>query len=334
MAHNLNFNEKANQYAFASAVEIPWHKLGQIVDHKMTTREAIEFAHLNYHVEKTPALVQLNDEILTIPNSFATFRTDNNAILTKSGKTVTKDYKVVQNIEAFEFFDAIIDEGEAIIETAGALGDGEIVFITAKLPESYITPDDVVNNYLVLTMSHDGTMSIQSMFSPVRVVCNNTLSAALDKNSHKITIRHTLSASDRLKMAHNLMGITKKNIENINIVHQAMANTKINKEQMKYFLDVFLTHDEIMELENKRLSDVISSRKMNLINGLIEYLHIGVGQDMDTTKGTVWGAYNAITGYYHNIKNYKDDTSKVISLIKGDYGNKINTAFKKAIELI
>ena len=56
MGHNLNFNEKAQQYAFASTIEIPWHKLGQIIDHKMTTKEAIEFAHLNYQVNKSEGI--------------------------------------------------------------------------------------------------------------------------------------------------------------------------------------------------------------------------------------------------------------------------------------
>ena len=273
--------------------------------------------------------------IKNIPNSFATYRTDTNDILTMSGKTVSKDYTVVQNIEAFNFFDSIIEKGEAIIETVGALGNGEIIFITAKLPESVIASNDIINNYLLLTMSHDGTMSIQAMYTPIRVVCNNTLSAALNNNKYKINIKHTLNASEALKIAHNVMGITKKNIELINPIYQQMIKTKIDdKQKMDYFKSVFLTHDEIVKINETSFNDTISQRKKNILNNVMEFSVIGIGQNMDTTKGTVWGAYNAVTGYYHNVKNYKTETSKVMSLLKGDYGSKLNIAFKEATNLI
>ena len=122
---------------------------------------------------------------------------------------VGKDYEVVQNVDAFEFFDAIVGGGDGILyETAGALGKGERIFITAKLP-GYIRvgKGDFIEQYLMLTTSHDGFGSITAAFTPVRVVCRNTLNAAMRNHSNAIKIRHTASANDRLKQAHTLMGI-------------------------------------------------------------------------------------------------------------------------------
>jgi len=94
-------------------------------------------------------------------------------------------------------------------ETAGALGKGERIFITAKLPD-YITVggNDLIEKYLFLTTSHDGFGSITAAFTPIRIVCNNTLNAALRNNTNAFKIRHTVNAKERLEEAHKLMGIT------------------------------------------------------------------------------------------------------------------------------
>ncbi len=183
MAHQLNFNEKTQQYSFFSVKEKAWHGLGKIVDQYPTSKEALEFAGLNYTVEKRRLLTydteneKADEETgikipeITVPNYYATIRTDNDTVL----GVVGKDYEIVQNIDAFSFFDAIVGGDGIQYETAGALGNGERVFITAKLP-GYIRVgnDDLTEKYLFLTTSHDGFGSITAAFTPVRIVCNNS----------------------------------------------------------------------------------------------------------------------------------------------------------------
>jgi phage/plasmid-like protein (TIGR03299 family) len=103
------------------------------------------------------------------------------------------------------FFDAIVGGGGILYETAGALGKGERIFIIAKLPD-YINVgnNDLIEQYLFFTTSHDGSGSITAAFTPVRIVCNNTLNAALRKQSNSIKIRHTVNAKERLEEAHKL----------------------------------------------------------------------------------------------------------------------------------
>src|SRR5215203_6173963 len=197
MAHNINFNELTGKHSFFSVNEKPWHGLGQIVADYPTSSEAIKFAGLDYTVEKrklftldsqnncgSPDTDIIIPEI-QVPNYFATVRTDNETVL----GVVGKDYEIVQNRDAFSLFDSIVG-GEGIqYETAGALGKGERIFITAKLPDYIkVGKDDLIEQYLFLTTSHDGFGSITAAFTPIRIVCNNTLNAAMRNHSNKIKI--------------------------------------------------------------------------------------------------------------------------------------------------
>ena len=185
MAHNLNFNERTGLYSFFSVKQKAWHGLGQIVEQYPTSEEAIKYAGLNYEVAKSPLYIKGSNFVETpngiettdseqkVPNYFANIRTDNNAVL----GVVGNDYHIVQNREAFSFFDAIVGGGDGILyETAGALGKGERIFITAKLP-GYIrvgNGNDVTEKYVFLTTSHDGSGSITAAFTPIRIVCQNS----------------------------------------------------------------------------------------------------------------------------------------------------------------
>jgi phage/plasmid-like protein (TIGR03299 family) len=184
MAHQINFNEKTGKHSFFSVKEKAWHNLGQLIDRYPTSAEAIQYAGLDYIVEKRPLFTydtenQIADPDtdiiipeISVPNYFATVRADTDQVL----GVVGNDYEVVQNRDAFTFFDAIVGGGEGILyETAGALGNGERIFITAKLP-GYIRvgKDDLIEKYLFLTTSHDGYGSITAAFTPTRIVCNNS----------------------------------------------------------------------------------------------------------------------------------------------------------------
>ena len=178
MAHNINFNEQTGQHSFFSVKEKAWHGLGQLVQDYPTSAEAIKFAGLDYEVAKEDIYTtsynsdgQAMDFTKRIKTHFATLRKDTGDVL----GIVGKDYEIVQNRDAFTFFDSIVGGDGMQYETAGALGNGERIFITAKLP-SYIKVgrEDLIEQYLFLTTSHDGFGSITAAFTPVRIVCNNS----------------------------------------------------------------------------------------------------------------------------------------------------------------
>ena len=157
-------------------------------------------------------------------------RTDTEQVL----GVVGKDYEVVQNVDAFSFFDAIVGGDGIQYETAGALGKGERIFITAKLP-GYIKVgnDDLIEKYLFLTTSHDGYGSILAAFTPVRIVCANTLNAALRNYSNSIKIRHTANAKQRLEQAHKVMGIANNLTEQMESIFNHWAKVRITDPAIK-----------------------------------------------------------------------------------------------------
>lgn len=306
MAHKLNIKQDG-QAAFFTVKETAWHGLGHVLDNCPTSAEAIGLAGLDYEVVKVPNHVEwpIGSGIYQqTPGSFSTVREDNGIIL---GDKLGGRYTIVQNRDAFQFFDAIVGEGEAIYETAGALGNGETIFITAKLPSHIsVQNKDDIEKYLLLTMSHDGRGAIQAMFTPTRVVCNNTLNAALRGAQHKVSIMHTTNAVVNLKKAHEVMGITSALSDELGLIYDQMAKTKMSDGDLKnYIKQVFLKPDEIRLIAENKLE--LSSRRQNQLDEVFEYAHIGPGQDMVTAKGTLFGAYNAITGYFSNVFYEEND---------------------------
>lgn len=329
MAHNLNFNNRTGKYSFFSVKEKAWHNLGQIVQDYPTSEEAVKFAGLDYEIEKSPLFtkgagiiensngIEMIDSELEVPNYFANIRTDNNTVL----GVVGKDYQIVQNREAFSFFDAIVGGGDGILyETAGALGNGERIFITAKLPD-YIrvgNGDDITEKYIFLTTSHDGSGSITAAFTPVRIVCQNTLNASLKNMSNMVRIRHTAGAKQRLEDAHKVMGLANKLSNELESTFNHWANIKVGDDEMKKLIQLALCpNKETLNHLQKGNFDDLSTVFKNTVDDAFAYAMISESQQMETTKGTLFGAYNAVTGYFQNVRNYKDNEAKLQSIVLG-----------------
>jgi len=336
MGHNINRNNGKD--SFFSVKEKAWHGLGTIVDQYPTSAEAIQYAGLDYEVIKSPLFTYQRDETIgndgeiiegrqiPVPNHFASVRTDNLAVL----GVVGKDYEIVQNRNAFEFFDAIVGGGDGILyETAGALGKGERIFITAKLP-GYIKVggQDVIEKYLMLTTSHDGLGSIMAAFTPVRVVCQNTLNAAMRNHSNSIKIRHTASANERLKQAHLLMGISGNLAGELEGLFNHWSTVRITDKQVKKLIQIAMSPNKetLSNLETGKL-DKLSTNYTNMVDSVYEYALGSPTQQMQTTAGTVFGAYNAITGYFQNVRKYADGDAKFKSIMDGTAKQRGQVAF-------
>jgi phage/plasmid-like protein (TIGR03299 family) len=330
MAHKINFNEQTQQHSFFSVKEKAWHGLGTIVENYPTSKEALQFAGLDFEVLKRPNTHKLDDgNVVVSKSSFYTYRPDTNAIL---GDRLGKDYEVVQNIDAFSFFDAIVG-GEGIqYETAGALGNGEKIFITAKLP-GYIkvANTDSIEKYLFLTTSHDGFGSIVAAFTPVRIVCNNTLNGALSNHTNAIKIRHTANVKQRLEEAHKVLGISNQLSQHLEGIFNQWAKVRItDKEVQKLIQMAMVPNKEVLNNIQKGELDELSTCFKNMCDDVYEYNFASPTQQTEATKGTVFGTYNAITGYFQNVRTYKDDEAKMKSLL---YGGTAQLRTQKAFQL-
>lgn len=336
--HNLNYNEQTQKHSFFSVKEKAWHGLGQTITEYPTSAEALKFGGLDYTVDKRPLFTfdtenqDADPEAdiiipeLEVPGFFATVRSDTEAVL----GVVGKDYEVVQNVDAFSFFDSIVGgENGILYETAGALGNGERLFITAKLPDYIrVGRNDCIEKYLFLTTSHDGTGSIQIAFTPVRIVCQNTLNAALRNQINGIKIRHTASAADKLKEAYKMLGITNQLTTELEAIYNRWSRVRISDPELKQLIQVAMAPNR-ETLENLKIGkeDALSGNFTNIVSSVFDYAMTSPTQQEETTKGTLFGAYNAVTGYFQNVRNFKDSESKFKSIMYGTGLQKSQMAF-------
>jgi phage/plasmid-like protein (TIGR03299 family) len=349
MAHQINYNTLTGKDSFFSVKQKAWHGLGQIIEDYPTSSEAIVHAGLNYTVERRPLFTadtenfavfddpetddyfNTFDPNILVPDYFANVRTDTEEVL----GVVGKDYKIVQNIDAFSFFDEIVGGGSGILyETAGALGRGERIFITAKLPDYIrVGRNDLIENYLFLTSSHDGLGSITIAFTPVRIVCNNTLNAALKNSTNTLKIRHTASAVEKLKQAHHMLGISNMLTVELEAIYNRWSRLRITDAQVKRLVQIAMAPSREV-LENVQLGkmDELSAIYHNAVEKVCAYGHTAPDQQMDTTRGTLFGCYNAITGYYQNVRGFKDEESKFKSIMYGTGLVRNQTAFNLCAE--
>jgi phage/plasmid-like protein (TIGR03299 family) len=330
MSHEINYNSKKGTHSFASHSENAWHGLGQVVDNAMTSQQAIELANLDYEVSKAPIYAGITQEGITnyseYQERFATYRTDTNEVLGLVGGR----YEIVQNKDAFGFFDAIIDSGEAIFETAGVLGKGERIFVTAKLPNDMLIKGEEVNKYIILTNSHNGSSSIIAGFTSIRVVCNNTLQASLRELSNKVSIQHRAGAKEKLSEAYRVMGIASSYMTEVESIFNQMAKTQISDDGLKEYIK------EVMKPVYKKDDNIeeVSTRFKNQVESIYEFALSHPTQVTDASRGTMWGAYNSISGYYNYIANFKDKEAKFSSQMFGNANTKISKGFEVALELI
>ena len=325
MGHGfINLGERTT---FVSKRELSWHKLGKVVE-AMTSEEAIELGGLNFEVGLEPIYIagqRLNNsdvkgfdnvikqklslganveyyERQTIKGSFATVRKDNHFPLGVVGGR----YTPIQNREAFDFFDNAIGEGHAQYETAGALGNGETIFITAKLPNYIKVNGDNIDSYLLFTTSHDGSGAVQVLFTPIRVVCANTLSIAIGEAKNKITIRHTKSAKEKMNNLEKVLGMSSTLKDEMNLNFAILQNITISDNMIE---DLMIDCLGLKVLEDK---GVLSTKSDNILEEALKYYKFGFGQK--DIYGTAWGVLNGVTGYLQNVKSYRSDESMFNSM--------------------
>lgn len=305
MAHNLNKTNGKVSFAYNTENGRPWHGLGTPVPGAMTVEDAFKKGGVDFEVEKQPFTT---DPGIKCPRWMVTVRKDTKAPL----GVVGKDYEVVQNRDVFKFFDIALaeaPEGEtapAVIDTVGALGAGERVFMMAALPgEVEITHDDLVERFLLLTSSHDGSYSIKILFTPIRVVCQNTLHAAMSGAKHIVSIRHTKNVQASLEQAHRMLAESHKYWFRALAGFRYMSTLEMNEAKTKEFLDkIFPAKAKPKKGEPTTILDPTTGEevpllsvgpKMQKIRDEVLALYDGGAQGFDLAGHTAWGMFNAVT---------------------------------------
>jgi phage/plasmid-like protein (TIGR03299 family) len=275
----------ANVETMMSVQETPWHGRGTVLPNYLgTVEENIAAAGLDWDVYESP-MKTLGGQL--VPHHKAIIRATDETVLGVVGRM----YKPLQNRDAFKWFQPFLDAGEAKLETAGALNHGRRVWVLAKLNRDPITvaPGDDVNKYLLLSNGHDGTLAIRVGFTPIRVVCQNTLSAAHTSDASKLLrIRHSSKSLAALEAVRETVNVADAAFVATAEKYRRLASLDVNSADLRKYIRTVLSMPEE--------ETALPTRSKNTIESIIKNFESGRGSDLPASK-TAWGMYNALTEY-------------------------------------
>ena len=298
----------------------PWHGLGTRVEDYLTSAEAIKAAKLDWTVSKRETHFEnAAGEQISIPDHYAIVRDSDETVL----GTVGKVWEPLQNTEAFDFTDAILEEGCTSAdllftgecpryETAGSLKNGQMIWLLAKMPiEIRVNGEDAVDMFLLFSNGHDGKHAVQAAITPVRVVCQNTLNLAMRQTKQKFSVRHSSQMKDKIEAARIALGLTFAYAHEFEDMANRLAEVDVTLEGFKR-LAVELSPSE--DIQNRIVDQWKNSHTLT-----------------DAQKHTGWGAVNAVGEYFQWGRNpYKGAESRFANDMFGDS----QTARDKAVKLL
>lgn len=303
----------ANVETMFSVREVPWHGLGTIVENAPTSEEALKIAGLDWDVVNKPVCV----EGLVVPGYVANVRSSDDSVL----GIVSDRYQIVQNKQAFDFTDSLIESGEITYETAGSLRNGKTIWLLANLPDTTLVGDEV-KNYICFTNSHDGKGAIRVMMTPIRVVCNNTLNCAINSAKRMWSMKHMGDMESKLQEARVALGLADEYMKELDIVATDLALKKMSDSEIESaILTLFPMKDDMTDRQ-KNTIDLSRKAFQTCLNM----------DDLGNFKNTAWGFVNAASDFVSHvapIRNTKNYQSNNWGSIMGGH-----PIFDKAFELV
>lgn len=306
--------------AFAGAT--PWHGLGTPLNDEDTTnwQVACEKAGLDWEVESVP-LVTADDRRDGVSH-VAVRRTTDNRVLGVVGPR----YSVLQNRDAFAWFQPFLEAGEARLETAGSLRGGSRVFVLAKLNRDplVIAPGDEVEKYVLLSHSHDGSLAVRAGWTAQRVVCSNTLAMAHNADASKlIRVRHRGDVVGSLAAIREVMNLADAEFEATATQYRLLARKPISVSDLKKYVRRVLKIDD---------DPAPSTRIQNIAEEIVGLAEAGRGNDLPAVRGTYWTAYNGVTEYL-GYNRGRSQANRLNSLWYGDAAAINRHALEVALDL-
>lgn len=312
MAHELEIVNGVAQMAYAG--QTPWHGLGKQVPSDLTPEQMLQAAGLDWKVYTAPVYAEVAGKRIDLPKQVLVRDRDHKVL-----DVISDDWIPMQNSDAFEFFDEFIAAGDMEMETAGSLKDGNIVWALARIKNSFelFNGKDVVNGYLHFTNPHQYGRSIDVRFTPIRVVCNNTLTLSLNtKTENFVKVSHRREfLVDEVKQA---LGIASEKLAKYKEMAQFLSTKRFTGEKIEeYFARVFPV----------ATSKVDSRKEISKAHRIVrECVDTQPGAELG--EGTWWQAFNAVTYYTDHLAGRSQDTR----LQSAWYGSNKNLK-AKALEL-
>ena len=284
---------------------VPWHGEGTKLNAPPTCADAIIQAGLDWSVEAQPVFTQrqlygedhrqilADDQFELVPEAQVIRRCTDGSTLGVVGPR----YVPVQNKDGFDFFDPMVQSGDALLHTAGSLQDGKTVWILAQIGEARnIIGDDRVGQFLLLSMGHDGKRAVQITPTPIRVVCANTLGMAdrmaEGKQQTMIKVAHTANANKRLGEIRDFITPHLKNFDQTMAVFQMLARAQVKAPQVDAYLKAL-----VPDATGEGVSNSFAERVRKELLAKFEGDLLGYEAIPAQFRDTYWTLYNAVTEY-------------------------------------
>lgn len=325
MAHDLVVDKETGKTSMAYVGDKPWHGLGIQLDEGASPQQMLEAAGLDWTVGKRAMSYKAAGKSLSVPDQRALVKEDDGQLLSIVGE----GWNPIQNAEAFDLFSEFCEQGDMTMETAGALKDNQIVWGLAKVKDSFELKfgkkTDVVESHFLFTNPHQFGRSADVRFTPIRVVCNNTLTLALGSKAQlKISHRNAFDKDAVL----DALGIAEQKMDVYQEAAQHLANKKTAADDLiDYFNQIFPNTYE--RKTDRKASDQLIDQLSKTAKMGMEALETQPGAELGA--GTWWSAYNAVTYLVdHRIGNTVD--SRLQNSWYGQAANKKTKALQLATQ--
>ena len=276
----------------AYAGELPWHGLGVKVIDDLTPEQMMQKAGVDWSVEKQDLITSGGS---TVSNKQALVRSSDGSVL----DVVGKGWNPVQNADAFNFFEEYVRAGDMQMHTAGSLNDGKMVWALAKANESFeLFNGDVTENYFLFSNPHEFGKAIDIRMTPIRVVCNNTLTLSLSQDSNAMLKVNHRKAFDVAEVKEQ-MGIAKEKMEQYKSMAEFLGSKRYTSENIvEYFNEVFGS-------VAKEKVDGVTPFTSNNAKNAMEYLDTQPGANF--AQGSFWNAFNTVTYMTDHVQGRSND---------------------------
>jgi len=305
-----------------SVRETPWHKLGRVIQDAPTIEEGITLAGLDWHVETIPLFTADGREV----THKATQRTSDKSIL----GVVGPKYEPLQNRQAFDWFQPFLDARQAHLTTAGSLAQGRKVWVMAEIGNPLdIVGDDSVRRFILLSNAHDGSAAVRVGFTPIRVVCANTLAMAHgNRGSQLLRLRHTSGLKNVMEEVRDIMNLANSEFEATAQQYRRLAASKVlRRDDLRAYVK------QVMDLtEDPKKPGELTKKSQDTYAAILENFDSGRGNGQGKAKGTWWAAYNAVTEYLSYSRGKTED-SRLDSLWFGESAKTNERALASALTL-
>ena len=273
----------------------PAVRLGKRISGATNIQEALANAGLDGEVKvsenpvSTPIITELGVTNLVIPDKFITYRTMPATGELKPLGVVGNRYVPIQDSEAFDFLNLVVDETGASVEGVGTMAGGKQTVMYIKMPNSIkVGGYDQVDLNLMAHNSHDGSTAFTVAVTPMRLFCTNQVRMALKTSKSKISLKHTFGAKAKVAQARETLGLVFDYQEAFELEVERLLAQEFDTDQFTKLVETLLPLDKA----NASKAQITKTEEAySTLNGL------WYADTQATIFGTKWAAYNAVAEY-------------------------------------